>query len=297
MATKIDANEYGNLKDFSASSTAREKGPFLNVSICGKPRKGQTVGTMQCLNPGKSYDSPDGPDKYLFVEKKLIYVILMFLRRVRCKYEKRPGKEYESLTYFCWNPTEKDSYPQDAKIEWVFAGAVMDENLKVIMDPVEQERAAFVYFRNKGVKCGKAFEFINTIGKKSEDLQPLSNDAEFEKNVVTPRRFITEVTIDIFKHPEYGGMYVFNYNLFKQLPDEKVKDIMDRSKNWVAAFEKQFNLTEYIKGGGTVVSSDDGTAQEDPNKKIDKPTFKDNETADKDKVQKTVAADFELPGI
>lgn len=298
--TKIASTEYENLKDFSATGGQKVKGPFLNVSICGKPRKGQTPGTMQCLNPGKDYDGPDTPDKYLFSEMKEIYVILMFLRRIRCKYEKLQGRDYESLTYFCWNPSDKENYPENAKIEWIFAGALMDENLKVIMDPIDQERAAFVYFRNKGVKCGKAFEFINLLEKKTSDLEHLSDNVEFEKYVVTPRRFITKASVSVYQHPEYGGMYVNDFSLYKQLPDDKVVDIMKRSQKWLQAFEKQFNLTEFIKSGGSFGVSSDGSRADipsDPNAKINNPTFKDNETPDKDKIKKEVAADFELPGI
>ena len=294
---KVNSSEVGDLKDNSASGVQRAKGPFLSVSICGKPRKGQTVGTMQCLKPGKTFDSPEA-DRFLFSEKKQVCFITMFMRRLRCKYERLAGKDYDSLTYFCWNPSDKESFPAGAKIEWVFAGILMDDNYKPVMDPVETDRAAFIYFRNKGSKCGKAFDFINVLEKKTGELIPLSDNPDTEKYIVTPRRFVTKASVGIYQHPTYGGQYIFEYSLDKQLPDDTAVDIIKKSQKWLPSFESQFNLTNFVKAGGSVaVDEEESQPQEDPNNKIGNPTFKDSETADKDKIKNEVAKDFELPGI
>lgn len=297
---KIQSSEYGELTEFSFGA-GRSKGPFLAVSICGKPREGQTPGTMQCLKPDKEFESTS-KDKFLFSEQKELYFIIMFMRRVRAKYEKIGNKDYDTCTYFRWSPDNKDeNYPDGAKIEVIFAGALLDENLKPIMDPIEPDRAAFIYFKNKGTKCGPAFDFIKEIEKRTEQLEHLSDNLEFEKAVVTPRRFITKVSVSIYKHPDYGGMYVFNYSLFKQLPDDKVKDIMDRSKKWKEVFEKQFNIEQYIMSqqqqhtAAASPTQTNNTASSAPI--AGNPSFKDPETPKEQTVQQAVSQDFELPGF
>jgi len=289
---KIVASDYQGLNDYSGDGNTREKGLFQSVFICGKPRQTQKPGFMYCTKPDKTIDTAKSAEDYLIYQQEKVYVILMFLRRVRAKYEKVPGRDYDQLTYFCWNPNNKDEvYPEGAKIEWIFAGALFDENKKPVMDVEDPTRIAFVYFRNKGVKCGNAFNYINLLEKKTEELEPLSDDPNFEKTVVTPRRFMTEVSVDTYQHAEYGGMYVFKYDLAVQLPDETCLDIIEKSKKWTDAFDNQFDVTQYAstsgRGGGSQVAD---SSQDTGNPKFDEQT-------DEQKVDTSVAEDFTLPGI
>lgn len=290
---KIASSDYQGLNDYSGDSNQREPGIFQSVFICGKPRSGQKPGYMYCTNPGKTIENVKTKDDYLVHEQETVHVILMFLRRVRAKYQKVAGRDYDQLTYFCWNPNKEENYPEGAKIEWIFAGALLSNEMKPIMDPEDPTRVAFVYFRNKGVKCGNAFNYINVLDKKTEELTPLSDDPVFEKTVVTPRRFVTKVSVDTYDHPEYGGMYTFKYDLAAQLPDDKAVDIIEKSKKWTESFDKQFNVSQYVVSGGKGASG--GTQVKDSSAETGNPKFE--EPSDEAKVEKAVENDFSLPGI
>jgi len=289
---KIVAAENQELTGVSGSG-GTAKGIFYNVFISGVKRGPQRAGCLHCLNPGKDLTSKEDPStKFLLFNKDEVYFILMFVKKIRCKREKVAGKDYERMTYFCWDPSQDEKYPEGSKIEYIFAGALVDIDdngkIKSIPDPDEPDRNVFVYMRNNGTKCGKAFEFIDTIREKTSELEPLSDgDDEFESTVITPRRFITKITVDTVENATYNSVInVYNYELFKQLPDEMVIDIVERSKKWLPKFKEQFDCTSQIKSSDS--NSDTGQGN--------RPTFED-EAGEEHDVEAEVAEDFSLPGI
>jgi len=288
---KISSGDFQGLQ--GNVDNIKEKGICKSVFICGKFRKGQQVGKMYCMKPDVDFDKVSGPDDYIIYEKDSIYILLTYIRKVRAKYDKvKTAKgDRDVLTYFNYSPSSNEKYPEGAKIEYIFAGMVFDLDKKEIMKD-EEGNPHFVYFRNKGVKCGAAFEFVNAIVEKTNELTPLSDDPEFEKLGVTPRRFITKVSVGANEHPEYGTQLKFDYELFKQIPDDTAIDVINKSKKWMKEFDKQFDATNNISKGGnrsfTKSSSELGN-----------PSFEDTDDKDdaQDKLSKELKNDLKLPDV
>lgn len=282
---KISSEQYGELNEFGVQSRGGG-GPFIKVFITGEPRENQTPGKMQAM---VNFDE----GQYLINEKDEVYFIPLFIKKIREKYV-QGNNDWANLVYFSWSPDNDTDYPEGAKVAYIFAGVALDENLKPIPDPNEEDRSAFIYFKNSGVKMGGAIDFVDKIHKVSQDLDQLSDDPKFEESVVTPRRFIVKASVTTQK-TDYGNKYVFQYDLHKQLPDEKVvgsKDedgIMQKSKKWVEPFRTQFNQEELAEQkkqstGSTQDSvpfddgnsSDSNDSQENKNL-VDQSDFKDLE--------------------
>lgn len=268
MSEKIDASQYTDLVQTSDLTETKEPGPFIKVFITGQPREGQTPGTMSAIYPQRWNDA--GDDKYLIKNESSVYFIPMFLKKVREVKEKQNGQT--QLVWFSYNPDSDDNYPENAKIAYIFAGALLDSDLKPIKDKIEPERTAFVYFKNEGSKVGEAFEYINKLQEAASELAPLSDDPDIEKKVITPKRFICEVITKLGNKNKYGNTpYIFEYNTKKQIPDNTVKDILDRSQKWLTEFNKQFDSTKYtvqsvqdvkVEGTENVTFDDDSTTEE-----------------------------------
>ena len=77
---------------------------------------------------------------------------------------------------------------------------------------------------------------------------------EFNKTVITPRRFITEVTVGTAK-TAHGDKYVYKFMPHKILPNETVKEIMDKSQALMDKFEKQYNKTSSVQLPGSGAES------------------------------------------
>ena len=126
----------------------------------------------------------------------------------------------------------------------------MDENFAPVkIDDPENEgekKTALICFPCKGTKVGGVIEFLRELGKKADELEPLSSNAEFNKTVITPRRFITEVTVGTAK-TAHGDKYVYKFMPHKILPNETVKEIMDKSQALMDKFEKQYNKTSSVQ--------------------------------------------------
>jgi len=280
--SEINASDYDRLSGYSGSGQLREAGPFVKVFISGQQRTDQEISKMHAIY-SDLWKSSDVEEKYLFRNQTKVNFIILFIKKIRELKEKR-GREYDELTYFSWTPDE-DEYPAGAKCAYIVAGVLLDENYKPIpekhLKEEEQPRTALIHFKNAGIKCGPFVEFLGRISDKAKELNPLSNNPDFEVSVVTPRRFITEVTIG--KRPSnFGEKDVFDYKLVKQLPDDKVSGddgVMKRCMKWVDPFDEQFNLSKTIgqKGSSDFKPDNKNPTFEDTNSKESDIEIKDND--------------------
>ena len=240
----IDAKNYGKLAGYS-SGGAKEAGPFTKIFISGEQRDDQDIRKMHAIVQSK-WDSKDLSEKFIVHNADKVNFIIMFIKKIRVKKEQL-GKDYPEITYYSYDPDNESTFPEGAKCEFIFAGALLDENYKPILDRDDPTRTALVWFQNAGMRVGPAVEYLGELGKKSSELQPLSNDKDFERNIVTPRRWITQVTIESRKS-NYGNKDVYKYEAIKQLPDKNVEAIMDRCMKWVDPFDLQFDLSKSVGG-------------------------------------------------
>jgi hypothetical protein len=240
----IKSDSYGSLSGYSSTGGGREEGTFANVFISGERRDGMDMGKMHAINIGVDFNAPNTPEKFLIHNAETINFIIMFIKKVRVKKEKL-GRQWDEITYFSYNPDQDQNYPVGAKCEYIFAGILLNDENKPVKDP--EGNTAFIYFRNKGMRVGPAVEYLGELNNKAAELEPLSDDPEFEKACVTPRRFITQVKIGS-RESSYGNKDVYEYTAFKKLPDSTVEDILEKSVKWVEPFDKQFDLSSSVKG-------------------------------------------------
>jgi hypothetical protein len=263
----LNASDYGKLGDVSASQQRRSPGKFFSVFITGAIREGQEIGKLQCMT-----DVEKG--KYLKQNQSEILFIPYFIKRYWAKYidtKDQKGQTYSKLVAFGWN----DDVPKiddDCRYAYYIAGLLLDDNFQAMKHPEDIEAAGIkagdpvlCFFNCGGIKFNGAMEFLNKIAEKAKDLPPLSNSPEFEKTVVYPRRFICKATVTTAES-KHGDKQVFDFDVFKQLPDKAVSQVMDSSMSLMDEFEKQFDKTSTLRGGGTILSTDTDL---DP----DSPTF------------------------
>lgn len=247
----INSSDYNELYGASSVTGSKEAGPFVTVFITGQPREGQTPGTLSSIY-SKMWDQA-GDEKYLVHNATAVHFIPMFIKKIRKLVVKENGRDV--LKYFAWDPDAEPNYPEGAKVEFIFAGALLDENCKPVKDKLDPERTAFVAFRNNGQKCGGAIDYLNALNKAGEGVEPLSDDPNFETTVVLPRRFICKATMAVGQKNSHGNTpYVFKYEVGGQVPDKSVLGIMEKSKKWLEPFETQYNLTSQVKAGASQAS-------------------------------------------
>lgn len=267
----LNADDFGELAGVSVSQSVRKPGKFFNVSICGKRRGDQKPGTYQCQ---KSFD--DNAEYFVHNENSVKFIPL-YIKRIWTKYvtaRTQQGQEYQKLVGFGWD--EKTSKPEGAKVEYIVAGYLVGEQgvMKHATDMDDREIKAgdpvLVYFKCQGLKCGSAFDLINRCVDEASKLPPLSNNPTFEKNVVSIRRFVIEADITS-KDSSHGAFDVFDFKVFKHLPDEVVAKIIEESKKYMPDFEYQFNKTDSLhdKNQPTEQLFDSGSGGVDTSVSID----------------------------
>lgn len=243
----LNANDFGELAGVSASQTIRKPGKFFNVSICGKRRGDQQPGTYQCP---KSYD--DKNTEYFVHNVNNVRFIPLYIKRFWTKYVKatsQQGQDYQKLIAFGWD--EKTPKIEGAKNEYIVAGYLMDDKgiVKHNQDfddrDIKKGDSVLIYFKCQGLKCGCAFDLVNRCTDAAAKLPPLSNNPNFEKSVVSIRRFIIDAGITS-RDSAHGAFDVFDFKIFKQIPDETVINIIEQSKKFMTDFEYQFNKTDFI---------------------------------------------------
>lgn len=248
----LNSENYGKLAGVSSSVSARTPGRFTSVFITGEPRPGQKMGTMQSM-----YDFDGG--KYIVNNAEELYFIPYFIKRYWEKYVKSSGRsgEFDKLVAFGW----KDDVPKlddQCKYSYVIAGLLLDPSTKkAIMMPedvanteIKKGDPALIFFKCGGVKFNAAMSLIDTFTKKSKELKPLSDNIEFERTVVTPRRFIVKTTIGVAQ-TQHGNKTTFAFEPVQVIPDKTTETVMESAMKLLPEFEKQFDKTALVKSGGS----------------------------------------------
>jgi hypothetical protein len=249
----LNADKYGELNKYSQSGP-KEPGPFLSTFITGEPRDGQDVGKLQVMT---DFDKK----QYLVNNKSEMYFVIMFIKKYWERVVRKGDRDH--TTGFGWNG--EDKLDDTCKFKYIIAGLLLDpENkfakMKRTDDP---EKEALIYFKCAGVKFSSAMELTTAFAKKSEELTPLSDNMEFEKSVVTPRRYITKATVTTCDS-NHGTKYTYKFEPAKKLADEVTVKFMDKSMETVKEFDKQFDKTALIAGGNSQQAAPSGIAGVNP---------------------------------
>jgi len=254
MAALLNSSMYGELGDVSASAVKRTPGKFYKMFVTGKRRPGQTVGMMQAMYEVKDNSTEDD---YIINNADEVLFICYFTKRWWEKniYVKVAGEDRSRLVAFGW---EEDVAKIDDQCRFVYciAAALVDKTTKKIMlhkkdvpdAEIKKGDPILIYFRCDGTKFSNAVEFLNKIGDKAKSLPPLSDNPDFEKKIVAPRRFICSAKVGSAAS-SHGDKDVFLFDINTQLPDKAVEAVMNNSVQFKKDFEKQFNKSEFIKSG------------------------------------------------
>jgi len=233
----LNSKKFEGLSGYGMSNQAARPQTFKKVFITGEPRDGQKVGNMQCMH---NFDE----GIYLIQNAESFYFIPMFIKQCRECYDD-PRKKNPKLIYFSFNPREDSDFPEGSKCFYIFAGAAFTMDKKPYPRKDEPSKAALVYFKLDGIKMGGAIDYLKDISSTTSKLQPISDDPEFEKVVVSWRRFMVKVTVGTAK-TDFGNKYVFVLKPEFQIPDEKVVSFMEQSETLRTPFNEQFDLTNYV---------------------------------------------------
>jgi len=248
----LNSEAYGDLASVSTTASKRTPGKFFKVFITGKKRPGQQVGTMQAMYEIK--DNSTDAD-YLIHNSETVKFIPYFIKRFWEKNVsiKVQGEDRSKLVAFGWS---EDVPKQDDTCRYVYAIAgllINSETNKAVIHTRDMEDAGIkkgdpvlVYFRCDGIKFQGGMNLVSALADKAKGLAPLSNSPEFERNVVTPRRFIVLTKIGTAKS-DYGDKEVFEFVPETQLPDKAVEQVMNSAMGLKTDFEKQFDRTSQIK--------------------------------------------------
>ena len=269
----LNSEAYGDLAKVSATAAKRTPGKFYKVFITGKKRPGQQVGTMQVMYEVKD-NAPD--TDYLVHNSESINFIPYFIKRFWEKnvVVKTQGEDRPKLVAFGWN----DDVPKlddTCKYVYVIGGLLLDSKTKkAVLHQRDVEDAGIkkndpvlIFFRCDGTKFNGGMNLVSALADKTKSLPPLSNSPEFERNVVTPRRFICSVKVGTVKS-DYGDKEVYAFTPETQLPDKAVEQVMNSAMSLMADFEKQFDRTSQVRSVGDAKHSSTESSNESGN-----PTF------------------------
>lgn len=248
----LNSSNYDKLKDVSASATKYNKGNFFTIFITGDVRDGEDLKKMQCKS-----DVENG--WFLIQNAEKILFIPYYIKRFWEKYEEtsiKPGsKSWPKLVAFGWNDDVK-KIDDTCKFAYVIAGLALDPETKKAMkhtkdipdSNIKAGDPVLIYFKCAGIKFNGGMKFLEQISSAAEKLAPLSDDIEFEKKVIYPRRFICSASVGI-QPSEHGNKNVFDFRIENQLPDKGVEQVMNSAVDLLPEFEKQFDKTAYVKNG------------------------------------------------
>jgi len=260
----INSQSYSKLSTVSSKLPQRQPGKFFKVFITGAPREQQDVGKYQCM-----YDFDN--QGYLVNNSKRVLFIPYFYKRYWEKTDRvkaKDGREYDKVVAFGW-PEDMPKIDDTCRYVYLIAGLLMNENNQPVTLPcdipekgLKKGEPAWIYFVCNGVRYGSAIKLLNDIAEaaKPTKMKPLSDDMEFERNVVSPRRFLLAAETTI-QQTNFGPKTVPAFKIVQQLPDQFVSKIIETSDKMLPEFEKQFDKTEYVKstgGGGVASVTNDG---------------------------------------
>jgi len=264
----INKNKYSGLSNYSTQTNQKRKaGMFKSVYITGQPRDGETVGTMQII---KSWEG-ESPE-FVSNNQKQINFVLLFIKKLRVNNNK-DGKticfsysdKIDAISTSgknCPSATERQNgFCDNCRFHLIFAGVLLDEKMKTVSD--DEGNPVFIFFRNNGMKYMGGSDYINELQERATELKPLSDDIEFEANVVTPRRFITRVSVGL-KSSDYGNKSVFEYTAIKSLPDKVVVKMLEDSEKYTSKFDEQFDLSKIMTTSAPTTPQTDSRLKQFP---------------------------------
>ena len=274
--TLLNSKSYGALSNVTSVVRERYTGKFFPMFITGEMRPNQEIGKLQC-------QQEVGGDDYLFHNCSEVNFIPLFIKKVWEKYTKATnpkGGEWDQLIAFGgWNDEPK--MDEDCRYVYYIAGIGLDPETKkvklhekdVANAKIAKDDKVLIYFRCHATKYDAAMKLMDQFTEKSKNSPPLSDDPVFEKNIVTPRRFIVKTTIGTYKTDDYGNKAVFKFDISSMLPDKMVENIMNFSMDFVTDFEKQFKENKENQIRKPAQNSTQQTQNNEPSK--DTPTFEE----------------------
>jgi len=251
----LNSESYKDLGDVSASAGKRGQGKFHSVFITGKKRPGQDVGKMQVMSEVKE-NATDSD--YLLHNVGEIKFIPYFIKRYWEKNvggKDKNGKDFTKTVAFGWNK-DVPKIDDACKFAYLIAGVVLVDG-KALTHPKDNEKAeikkgdpVLIYFKCAGMKFNGAMKLLDALEEKRKSLTPLSTNPEFEKEIVTPRRFICTATVTEAESA-HGDKNVFEFVPTTALPEKAVEQVMNSAQTFKVDFEKQFDKTNSIKSSSS----------------------------------------------
>ena len=276
----LNSQNYSGLANVSSAQMKRQFGKFLPMFITGKAREGQEVDKMQC--------QPEiGGVDYIYHNCTEVSFIPLYIKRVWEKYIKAKsgkGEDYDQLVAFGgW--ADEPKIDDQCRYVYYIAGLALDQETKKVKihekdienNEIKQGDKVLIYFRCAATKYQGAMDIVDELAKRSKTLPPLSDNPEFEKNIVTPRRFIIKAIVGSQKTENYGDKSVFNYEPVTMIPDKMVESIMNMSNELIPEFEKQFKTN---KESQIRTRSSGAAAQPNASSTGNAPTFENTDKSD-----------------
>lgn len=243
----LNSQNYSGLANVSSAQTKRYQGKFFPIFITGEMREGQDIGKLQCM-------SEIGGSDYLYHNSSEIFFIPLYIKRVWEKYieaKNNKGEKYDQLVAFGgWEDEQK--IDDQCRYVYYIAGLGLDSETKKVKvhekdlenNEIKKGDKVLIYFRCAATKYQGAMNLVDELSKKSKDIPPLSDNPEFEKNIVTPRRFIVKTTVASYKTENWGNKAVFKFDPATMISDKMVETIMNLSVELLPDFEKQFKTNK-----------------------------------------------------
>jgi len=280
----LNSQSYAGLANVSSAQMKRQYGKFLAMFITGEMREGQEIGKLQCM-------AEIGGADYIYHNCSEVFFIPLYIKRVWEKHissTNSKGDKYDQLVAFGgWNDEQK--IDDQCRYVYYIAGLGLDTETKKVkihekdIEPNEIKKGdkVLIYFKCAATKYQGAMNLVDELAKRSKTLPPLSDNVEFEKTVVTPRRFIIKTVVGVQKTENYGNKAVFKFEPVTMIPDKMVENIMNVSVELTPEFEKQFktNKESQIRTKGSRTES--SQTQVPSTDKV--PTFEGTDKKDDDK--------------
>ena len=268
MTDTFDTTKYSGLDKYSETTQTKEPGLFNSCFITGIARDMQEAGKLQIMT---DFDN----NKYLVNNGLNVNFIPFFITRFREKTIKN-AQGFVSAECFSWSgengaiatsgracPSSNErnnGYCDTCKFTYLIAGIYLDDKFQMvkvpknIAKPEAGEIPALIYFKCQGVKFGAAMDFTSLLAKKAADLKPISDNPEFEKRVIAPKRFVCSCGVGQ-TDTRFGTKFTFQFDTVKALPEDQVRTILDKANDLVPEFERQFDKSQWLTAKDSTSSS------------------------------------------
>ncbi len=251
----LNVSDYSDLAQVSSAAAKRTPGKFYKVFITGKKRPSQEIGHMQAIYEIKDNNTDDD---YLIHNAADVRFIPYFIKKTweKTVFQSINGQDVPRLVAFGFD----ESVPKiddSCKYVYIIAGLLLDPETKkaaqhkreIVDAGISVGDPVLIYFRCDGIKYSGAMTLNDELASKTSSLVPLSDSPEFEKLVVTPRRFICSAKVGTAQS-SHGDKDVFQFDVMAQLPDKVVlESVMKSAKSLMPEFIRQFDKTQYLSSG------------------------------------------------